>query len=63
MTKKQALADFNETILPQIKSVEAKHGGRIDKVYRAEEWNAYTDGLCKDGLITSTQYRNWSNPF
>ena len=28
-----------------------------------ETWNNWTDGLCKDGLITSWQYENWDQPF
>lgn len=23
----------------------------------------YTDGLCKDGMITEHQYNTWTNPF
>lgn len=60
MTKKEAMQDFLENILPEIKKLE-KNG--IDKTMRAEEWNNYTDALCKGGRITSKQYHNWSNPF
>jgi len=28
-----------------------------------EAWQLYIDRLCKDRLITSKQYNNWSNPF
>lgn len=28
-----------------------------------EVWSAYTDGLCKDGIITQKQYNTWSTPF
>ena len=58
MTKKEALADFKENILP---SIEKQYGK--DKVARCEAWNNYTDTLCKDGHITAKQYHNWTNPF
>jgi len=63
MTKKEALVDFQENILPEIIAIEQKGTGRKDKVMRAEEWNNYTDSLCKSGQISSKQYNNWSNPY
>lgn len=63
MTKKEALVDFQENILPGLIAVEQKGIGRKDKVMRAEGWNNYTDSLCKSGQISSKQYNNWSNPY
>ena len=63
MTKVQAVAEFKATILPEIKAKEALGTGRVDSCMRAEAWNNYTDMLCKDQQITSSQYHNWSNPF
>ncbi len=62
MTKAEALADFKENILPEIKKTEAKYGN-FDRVMRAEEWGIYTDSLCKDKQITLKQYESWTNPF
>lgn len=34
-----------------------------DVIAKREAWNNYTDALCKDGVITESQYNNWTNPF
>lgn len=34
-----------------------------DTVWKREEWNNFTDALCKEGYISDSQYNNWSNPF
>lgn len=60
MTKKQALRDFKEHVLPNI---PLRHNGKVDEVARSEAWNNYTDALCKDGQITLKQYESWTNPF
>ena len=36
---------------------------RVDYWTGQEVWSAYTDGLCKDGVITQRQYDTWSTPF
>ena len=59
MTKKEALDYFKAHILPHV----YKAFGVKDKVARAEAWNNYTDGLCKDRTITQRQYDTCSNPF
>lgn len=59
MSKKDALREFKQFVLPE---VVAKYG-HYDKPAINEAWNDYTDGLQKDGLITATQYNNWTNPF
>lgn len=33
-----------------------------DKVANREMWNAWTDSLCKDGIITEHQYNTWTYP-
>jgi len=54
MTKAQALHDFRNI-----------HQGVIrgDVIYTRENWNNYTDSLCKRGEITERQYNTWTNPF
>lgn len=59
MTKAQALAEFREYILPLI----YEQYGKGDVIAKREEWNNFTDALCKDRRITDWQYNNWSNPF
>ena len=62
LTKKEALADFKENILPFIKK-RYEQDGRIDYPARREAWNNYTDSLCKDGKITPKQYATWAYPW
>ena len=54
MTKQQALYNFRHY-----------HQGivRGDVVYTRENWNNFTDYLCKKGDITMKQYESWTNPF
>jgi len=59
MTKKQVLAMFRVDVLPH---VIAKYG-RDDRVAIREEWNNFTDMLCKDNDITANQYDSWTSPF
>lgn len=61
MTKKQAVTEFKETVLPAIREAY-EQDGRRDVVARSEAWNNYTDMLCKDRLITTHQYNTWSHP-
>lgn len=63
MSKAQALAEFREFHLPEIRKIEQANGNGVDEIMRREEWNNYTDMLCKDRRITSRQYETWSNPF
>ena len=57
MTKKEALREFKLIFKDSLKN------NRFDYVAKRETWNNWTDGLCKDGLITSWQYENWDQPF
>jgi hypothetical protein len=59
MTKKEAIQQFKKTILPLVHARFRKN----DKAAIREAWNNWTDGLCKDGRITSKQYHNWTGPF
>ena len=52
-TKKQALKEFREFYLIPKNDIPAKR----------EAWNNFTDSLCKDRIISSRQYSNWTNPF
>jgi hypothetical protein len=57
MTKKEALQDFRESILPSV----IKRYGKKDKVAISEAWCDYTDRLAKDGMITRHQDQTWTN--
>jgi polyhydroxyalkanoate synthesis regulator phasin len=54
MTKQQALYIFRKD-----------HQGVVhgDVTYTRENWNNFTDDLCKSGEITTKQYETWTNPF
>jgi len=53
MTKKQALVQF--------RYLDGVVKG--DVIYTRENWNNFTDYLCKKGNITMKQYETWTNPF
>jgi len=56
---------FIEQHLPVIRIVERQNGyehGEIDGPMRREQWNNWTDALCKAGEISDWQYENWSQP-
>ena len=57
LSKKQALIIFRDLYKDFLKK------NRFDYVAKREAWNNWTDGLCKDGTITSWQYENWDQPF
>ena len=59
MTKAEALKQFRE----MYKQFPLTIGRRSDATAKREDWNNYTDMLCKDGLITLKQYENWGQPF
>jgi len=56
MTKAEALKRFRDLY----KTMGYRRG---DDIAKRTEWNDYTDGLCKDRLITLKQYENWGQPF
>jgi hypothetical protein len=59
VTKAEIVRRFREDVLPHV----IAHYGRADRVAIREEWNNWTDALCKDGEISLQQYDSWSNPF
>jgi hypothetical protein len=62
VTKREALREFRELILPEVKR-KYEADGRVDRIARAEAWSNWTDALCKDGRITPHQDRTWRNPY
>lgn len=57
MTKKEAEIVFAKYILP---TVSEPNGIDIHK--RNEAWGKWTDGLCKNKMITKHQFNSWTNP-
>ena len=55
MTKAEAIRDF--------RLLFKTFGKRGDATAKREDWNNYTDALCKEGLITLEQYESWGQPF
>jgi hypothetical protein len=62
LTRAQAIAQFMEYFAPGILRLEARQSCYPDLPLRREEWNNYTDALCKNGEISDWQYENWSQP-
>jgi len=63
MTKAEAETEFRTYYMPAILRQEAQHGGSgVDGPLRREEWNNFTDYLCKDGRISDHAYANWTHP-
>jgi hypothetical protein len=58
LTKKNALAIFKEELV-----LGAYADIRSDKIAMRESWSNFTDSLCKDNMITMSQYERWSNPY
>jgi len=59
-TKKEVVAQFRELWADVVANDPSWRG---DSIAKRTAFNDYTDGLCKDGIITTYQYENWSNPF
>ena len=59
-TKKEVVAQFRELWAD---TVALEPHWRGDSIAKRCAFNDYTDALCKDGIITTYQYENWSNPF
>ena len=66
MTRDEAIAEFEATVLPGIVADELSRGldtvYNIDEPMRSEAWNDYTDYLCKAYRISNWQYMNWTAP-
>ena len=61
INRDQAIIQFASEILPIVKSTY-EQDGIPDWPARSEAWNNWTDGLCKDNLISDWQYENWTQP-
>jgi len=61
MTKAEAVRDFKDYVMPAIREAY-EADGVPDYVARSEEWNNFTDALCKSGEITTKQYESWTHP-
>ena len=61
MNKQQAVEHFEEYNMASVKRLYERDG-IPDYPARSEEWNNYTDFLCKEGEITSEQYDDWTHP-
>jgi hypothetical protein len=61
ITFAQACEIFTLEYLPYIEQTY-EQDGIPDMPARREEWNNWTDGLCKDGQISDWQYANWQHP-
>jgi len=59
-TKKEVVAQFRELWADTVANDPSWRG---DTIAKRTAFNDYTDSLCKDGIITTYQYENWSNPF
>ena len=57
VTKVQILREFKDVVKGYAPEM------RKDAPMMREAWNNYTDSLCKDGIITESQYNNWTSPF
>jgi hypothetical protein len=55
----QACDLFEVAVLPGVIATY-EQDGEPDWPARREEWNNWTDSLCKDGEISDWQYENWS---
>jgi hypothetical protein len=63
MTKKQAVHNFRQDLLPGIVEAEAtRPPASKDWPKRRYVWSVYTDTLQKSGQITESQYDRWQTP-
>ena len=64
MTKREALAEFTQfNPVEKFKTADSQGRRRIDEPARDQAWNDFTDGLCKEGRITTKQYESWHSPW
>jgi hypothetical protein len=61
MTFADACTYFTDEILPMIQE-QYEQADQPDWPARREEWNNWTDSLCKNDQISDWQYENWSHP-
>jgi hypothetical protein len=58
LTKVEAVKQFKESYKEFIQEMKSKK----DITALNTQWHMFTDGLCKDGLISQRQYENWMTP-
>ena len=64
LTKREAELEFREVVMPMLHDRARGYGlKRADPTMIRCAWNDWTDGLCKQGRITTKQYASWSNPW
>ena len=61
INREQAIMMFMTQVLPIVMSAY-EQDGIPDWTARWEAWSNFTDGLCKDKLISDWQYENWNEP-
>jgi hypothetical protein len=61
VTKSNAEKLFRLEILPLLRK-RYDRKGHIDCAARRTAWNDYVDGLQKDGAISESQARRWTQP-
>lgn len=61
ITKKQAVAEFRETVMPHIRQ-RYERDGTPDYPARCEAWSEYTDALRRDRRISGYQFATWAAP-
>ena len=61
ITREQAIASFEEYILPSVQE-EYEQDGEADYTARSEAWSDYVDGLHADHQISDWQLENWDHP-
>ena len=61
MLWQQAVDEFTSLVLPVVQRTYERDGVP-DNPARCEAWNNWTDSLCKSGIISDWQYKNWSHP-
>ena len=59
MTWVQACDQFASEVFPHMQAMY-EYDGKPDWPARREEWNNWTDALCKSRQISDWQYANWS---
>ena len=60
-TRDEAIAEFENYILPVIK-LKYESDGVPDYTARSEAWNDYVDGLHENDEISTWQYEKWDHP-
>ncbi len=59
MLWQEAVDFFTNHVVP---AVATRYDGTLDTCALRQEWNNWTDSLCKGRIISDWQYENWSHP-